>query len=602
MSSAQTASMIATPTTLSARARFWLAVAIGFVVSLALCWGRVVDIWTTGNFYDSDDAMRIVQVRDFMAGQGWHDLTAWRIDPPTGSLMHWSRVVDAPLALLMKLFQAFAPGETGERLARVVFPLSLQLALLCAVGWTARVVLGARAIGPAIALAVLSGFMFGQFVPGRVDHHAPQIVLLILMAGSMAAALDPARAPMAAVATVCAAFSLAISIENLPFLFVLFATPTMLWIARGARARPLLGWFAGGQALAVPLVFGLFNPPSRWLTPACDAFSTVHVALGLGAAAGTAIIAWASRWPLGWGARLASAAGVGALIGAPLLVAFSGCLIDPFQGLDPLVRDIWLDNVGEARPILKHFALYPRSIQIIAIPTLIGLAGLAMAWKRERGVDRDRIALMLALSCMGCASAFFMIRMSTSLAPLVLFGGAWIAARLSTGIESRGLGRAGAAALALLACIPMSAIGWAMAPSLVREPPRVEENPAACLAAASFKPLARLTPGLALAPIEVGAYLLAHTPHSVITAAYHRNNAGNRLAIDAFMAPPDKARDMIRARGAKYVFFCAGDKELTTTAARAPDGLSAALAAGAIPDWLRPIDMPGTPYRVFAVE
>ena len=602
MSSAETASMLATPTTMSARARFWLAVAIGFAVSMALCWGRVVDIRTTGNFYDSDDAMRIVQVHDFIAGQGWYDLTAWRVDPPAGSLMHWSRVVDMPLALLMKLFQAFAPGEPGERLARIVFPLSLQLALLCAVGWTARVVLGARAVGPAIALAVLSGFMFGQFVPGRVDHHSAQIVLLVLMTGSMAAALDPARAPMAAVAALCAAFSLAISIENLPFLFVILATPTVFWIARGASARRLLWWLAGGLAVAIPIVFGLFNPPSRWLTPACDAFSPVYVALTLGAAAGTAIIGWASRWPLGAGARLAVAVVVGALMGGPFLMVFSGCLIDPFQGLDPLVRDIWLDNVGEARPILKHFALYPRSIQMILIPTLIGLAGLAFACKRARGVDRERIALMLALSCMGCATAFFMIRMSTSLAPWVLFGGAWIATRLGATIESRGLGPAGAATLAICACLPMSAIGWAMAPSLAGDAPSVEENPAACLAAASFQPLARLTPGLALAPIEVGAYLLAHTPHSVVTAAYHRNNDGNRLAIDAFMAPPDKARDLLRARGVKYVFFCAGDKELTTTAARAPEGLSAALAAGAVPGWLRPVDTAGGPYRAFAVE
>jgi hypothetical protein len=502
----------------------------------------------------------------------------------------------------MKLFQAFAPGEAGERLARIVFPLSLQFALLCAVGGAARVILGARGAGPAVALAVLSGFMFGQFTPGRVDHHSAQIVLLVLMTGSMAAALEPSRAPMAALTAICAALSLAISIENLPFLFVVLATPTVYWIARGDVARRLLWWFAGGLALAIPLTFGLFNPPSRWLTPACDAFSPVYVALALGAAAATAIVGWASRWPLATGARLAVAGAVGALIGAPLLVAFSGCLIDPFQGLDPLVRDIWLDNVGEARPILTHFALYPRSIQIIAIPTLIGLAGLAVAMTRERGVARDRIALTLALACMGCAAAFFMIRMSTSLAPLALFGGAWLAARLAARMESRGLGRAMVSALALLACAPMSAIGWAMAPSLAGEKPPFEENPAACLAAASFQPLARLTPGLALAPIEVGAYLLAHTAHSVVTAAYHRNNDGNRLAIDAFTARPDAARDMLHAHGVKYVFVCAGDKELTTTAARAPAGLSAALASGAIPDWLRPVDTTGSPYRAFTVE
>ena len=41
--------------------------------------------------------MRLVEVRDLIAGQGWFDLTQHRLDPP-GVSMHWSRVIDAPLA------------------------------------------------------------------------------------------------------------------------------------------------------------------------------------------------------------------------------------------------------------------------------------------------------------------------------------------------------------------------------------------------------------------------------------------------------------------------------------------------------------------------
>ena len=49
---------------------------------------------------DPDDALRLVQVRDLIAGQGWWDVTQHRINPVGGGgLMHWSRIVDAPLAL-----------------------------------------------------------------------------------------------------------------------------------------------------------------------------------------------------------------------------------------------------------------------------------------------------------------------------------------------------------------------------------------------------------------------------------------------------------------------------------------------------------------------
>ena len=54
-----------------------------------------------GGVFDAlstDDAMRLVEVRDLIGGQGWFDLFQYRMDPPSGLSMHWSRVIDAPLA------------------------------------------------------------------------------------------------------------------------------------------------------------------------------------------------------------------------------------------------------------------------------------------------------------------------------------------------------------------------------------------------------------------------------------------------------------------------------------------------------------------------
>ena len=38
--------------------------------------------FTRGNDLSTDDAMRLVEVRDFLAGQGWFDLTQYRLGPP----------------------------------------------------------------------------------------------------------------------------------------------------------------------------------------------------------------------------------------------------------------------------------------------------------------------------------------------------------------------------------------------------------------------------------------------------------------------------------------------------------------------------------------
>ena len=76
---------------------------------------KLIDVWRTGVFHDTDDAMRLVQVRDWLAGQPWFDMTATRFDPPQGVFMHWSRIVDVPLALMIRFFELFAAPETAER-------------------------------------------------------------------------------------------------------------------------------------------------------------------------------------------------------------------------------------------------------------------------------------------------------------------------------------------------------------------------------------------------------------------------------------------------------------------------------------------------------
>ena len=47
---------------------------------------------------DTDSAMRLASVRDLLHGQAWFDTSQHRLNTPYGLSMHWSRLVDAPLA------------------------------------------------------------------------------------------------------------------------------------------------------------------------------------------------------------------------------------------------------------------------------------------------------------------------------------------------------------------------------------------------------------------------------------------------------------------------------------------------------------------------
>jgi hypothetical protein len=61
------------------------------VLMLGLAWLVIVaqllaEHWseTAQTLSDMDDAMRLVQVREFLAGQGWFDLHEMRLGPPDG--------------------------------------------------------------------------------------------------------------------------------------------------------------------------------------------------------------------------------------------------------------------------------------------------------------------------------------------------------------------------------------------------------------------------------------------------------------------------------------------------------------------------------------
>jgi hypothetical protein len=105
-----------------------------------------------------------------------------------------------------------------------------------------------------------------------------------------------------------------------------------------------------------------------------------------------------------------------------------------------------------------------------------------------------------------------------------------------------------------------------------------------------------------LAPIDSGSHLLSDTRHSVIAAPYHRNSAGNRLALEAFLASPERAEDIVRQSGATYVMLCPPMHQVEALKERAPHGLAALIADGGHPDWLQPVPLKDTPYRVFTLR
>src|ERR1700754_2112522 len=103
---------------------------------------------------DTDSAMRLVQVRDLMAGQGWFDTVQHRLNTPYGLPMHWSRLVDAPLALLSLI---------SERFALIAWPLTLLAGLLLLLARLGARLGGRRPVPVVLVLTLLCPELYATF-------------------------------------------------------------------------------------------------------------------------------------------------------------------------------------------------------------------------------------------------------------------------------------------------------------------------------------------------------------------------------------------------------------------------------------------------------
>src|SRR3546814_12051299 len=91
--------------------------------------------------------------------------------------MHWSRLVDLPIALLVKLGGFFLAQEQAEAVALTLWPLLLIPLLLYPLGLAARQLSGPVAMHVALGLGCLFAFTSIRFPPGAPDTHNVPLVL-----------------------------------------------------------------------------------------------------------------------------------------------------------------------------------------------------------------------------------------------------------------------------------------------------------------------------------------------------------------------------------------------------------------------------------------
>ena len=577
--------------------RWWLLL-FWLVTAGLLLFSRWAQIRGFG-LSDTDDNLRMAQVRALLGGQDWYDLRQYRLDPPGGADIHWSRIVDLPIAGFKLALAPFLGGAAAERWAVALAPLLPMGVAMAAVAVTVRRLIAPQAFALGIALLVCAHSVRSMWSPVRIDHHGWQLAALSLAVMGLC---DRRRARGGAVLGLATAFSLAIGLEMMLYLALLGAATGLIWVRDGAEARRLAAYgvtLAGGCALGFLLFASYANR-----APVCDALSPVWLSAMV--LAGALCVGLAFATPARWPHRLGLAILAAAVLAGAFALAWPHCL-GRLEGVSPELERMWLGNVREARPLYTHG--WQTGLTIVALP-IAGLIGYAlMLWRNRRDTEALvgwaaagapallAVLLLLWQSRAGPAAQLLAIPGATALAWTII-----PRIRASRSVLIRVVGTV--AAFLIVSGIATQEI-TRLFPKPKPSKVAAASNKAngSCPTLFALKPIALQPKGYVLTFVDLGPRLIATTHHSAVAGPYHRNGDDILDVMKSFRGSADYARSVIERRRIDYVLICPGMSESTLYAAYAKKGFYMQLVRGQVPDWLQPVPLPkGSPYRMWRVS
>ncbi|MDO7834772.1 hypothetical protein Q4610_06905 [Sphingobium sp. HBC34] len=590
----------------------WLTLLIWIVIAVSMVTTRWPAIhWLV--LSDTDDNIRYVQVKDWLAGQGWYDLRQYRLDPPGGANIHWSRLVDLPIAGLILFFRAFVDQGLADRLACGIAPLLPLLLLMLSLGFIGRRLAGPNGWLLAVLAPLAAQMALGMYAPMRIDHHGWQLALALTM---LAGVIDENRLRGGLMAGIGSALSIAIGMEMIVYLAAGGALIALRWVFRPGAERRMLP-YGLSLAGATSILYLLFASYANRL-PVCDAISPIWVAVFGAAGAGMVILSVA---PLrGWPARLGAGALVGGAVAAFFWLNWPQCL-SPYQ-ISPELERLWLVNIREAKPITAQ--AQSMVVPLLAVP-LAGLAGLLWAlWDARRDSERlwawATVGLMMLFST---ALLFWQLRAGPAAQLLAIPPAAWAAHRLAAMVltGTRRVRIAAGAGVALLGVIAFAYPLYQPVMRLYQEATGVKPRPwrpaavartdaikkanGRCRTLPALEVLDQLPPATIFTMVDLGPRLIATTHHSALAGPYHRNGATILDIHHAFDGPARAFRAIAAKHHATYLLVCPWFPEGTIYQSRSPGGFYADLMRDQRPGWLVPMKLETAmtlPYQLYRID
>ncbi len=569
-----------------------------------------ISAWKMG---DPDDQLRLVQVRDWIAGQSWWDITQYRMNPPEGGPMHWSRLVDIPIAAMILLLRPFLGNALAEQWACALVPLLTYGCFLALFAATAARLFGKTAalLAAASVFTILPAIM--QVLPMRIDHHGWQLVCFMAAARAL---FDAKRTKLsAAIIGIAMATWIEISIEGLPFAIVFMAVLGMRWLFPRFDSQGQLSENHQLSVALLALAVGtclLYIVTEGFVFAAnyCDGLSPFHIG---SFAAVASVFGIAVLFARGRHLSLPVKLVIGAFASAAGLVvvlsAAPQCTQDAFAELDPLVREYWYGRVPEGLPLWDIPLQFAMQHFVGLFFGVIGMVWMAVCSPLQKP---DKFALIIlfigsfAVGTLVSRTTVYALCLGTiMLSPMSI-------ALLANAEKKPGLGaRMGLRVLAVTLIVPVivgqNISNWieqtdeAANPKTAVNQRAFEQLARQCQKTEAARMLNQLPVSHLMAGLDTSPAVLQFTGHSVVATGHHRNQNAMADVIRTFTGTADVAKAVLQKRRIDFLITCDGSFELNQYEARSPDGFGAQIRRGKVPSWLvRQRDI--GPFHVWRVD
>ncbi len=558
-------------------------------------------------FYDNDDRVRALQIKQWLDGQSYFDLGYPFVSMPEGYVSHYSRLVDIPYFLLTRLLAPIAGDAQAFEWATLVWPILLLVAFCwLAVEIMRRIFAGQVPLAALVVTAILMRMAVLNFTPGRIDHHNLQLVLVL----GFVAALLPMTRGAAVLAGLIAAVSIAVGLETVPYLVAGFTGLALL-----ASLRPDDG---SGPALSfsgLGLLIGM--APAAFLSLGADGVATIQcdvvgmpvtmLMMGAGAILALAPMLWSRMQFSGTGAgrvscRLASLAIPGVVLAGFFVLLFPECLGGHYGQLGPLTKSLWLDRLAQEQSVSAVIGERPLSAGLhIAEFLILAIAGgfhAVVEWKNGRA--GPAVLVMIAIAALLVFMILFRsISFPAALFPILLPAVLIMMQRAMAGGPIIGVisARAAVAAAAIVPAVLVSVL-LLMAPTLAERRFELDVLSVDECKKQDLHVLESVTPGRILAGHNLSLRIAEEFPqHTVAALPLHRAGAGTERLLKAFTSPDGEQRAEA-LRPFDYLALCAREKFISELS-KLP--LAADLLTGRGVTGLTEITS-GSPFRLYRVD